>query len=357
MCVAVAVAWLSLRLRLRLCPCVFVCHITVCWPVRVGRGQGPAREDWGRRKEAGFAGNAACKGARGARLKLLSVRHTARRDFPSLCHTFPRDNTEHSLWRRDESTAFVDTLAARAAENAAAAVRAAAAEAENSAESEAMRQIGVLEVQLEQARAELVLEKLRNSESTDAVVRRLHAEQDQAIALIQAQAAEQQESAVERARIEAQALNKQALAAAQRAHEEELARQHASWEEEAEARLQAAVQKVQLQADAKIAEAMAAYRTGSSTSLKEETKRLKVCDWAPVCVWVGVWVGVWVRACVCACLQCACFCVCRLTSRSGWRRAEKQPWCSPKRIHGGSWTKCATSLRPSGRHWRHSTPR
>lgn len=188
----------------------------------------------------------------------------------------------------------MDTLAARAAENAAAAVRAAAAEAENSAESEAMRQITVLEVQLEHARLELHLEKLRNSESTDAVVRRLHAEQDQAIALIQAQADEQQKTAVERARIEAQALNKEALAAAQRAHEDELVRQHASWEEEAEARLQAAVQKVQLQADAKIAEAMAAYRTGSSTSLKEETKRLKVCERASarVCACVRV------RACL-----------------------------------------------------------
>jgi hypothetical protein len=176
---------------------------------------------------------------------------------------------------RDESSAFVDALAARAAENAAAAVRAAAAEAENAAESEAMRQIAVLELQLEQSRIALEVEKLRSTESTDAVIKRLRDEQDQALAVINAQAAERQRAAVERAQVEAEGLRKAALAAAKRTYDDELAQQHVRWEEEAAARLQAAVQKVQLEADAKVADAMAAYRTGSSTSLKEETKRLK----------------------------------------------------------------------------------
>jgi hypothetical protein len=107
------------------------------------------------------------------------------------------------------------------------------------------------------------------------VIKRLHEEQDQALALVSAQAAEQQKTAVERATVEAQASQKEALAAAKREYDEELAQHHARWEEEAEARLQASVKKVQLEADAKVAEATAAYRTGSSTTRKEETKRLK----------------------------------------------------------------------------------
>ncbi len=206
---------------------------------------------------------------------LLAKIQAAEKKQASMSARLEKAREELASSSRDESSAFVDTLAARAAENAAAAVRAAAAEAENSAESEAMRQIAVLELQLEHARMEVQLQKLRNSESTDAVIKRLHEEHDETLALVNAQAAEQEKAAVQRAQIEAQAMLTDALAAAQRAHEDELAQQHIRWEEEAHTRLQAAVQKVQLEADARIAEAAAAYRTGSSTSLKEETKRLK----------------------------------------------------------------------------------
>lgn len=176
---------------------------------------------------------------------------------------------------REESTAFVDSLAARAAEHAAAAVRAAAAEADSAAESEAMRQIAVLELQLEQYRIALEMEKLRGSESTDAVVKRLRKEQDDEMKVVDAQAAERQKAAIDRAVVEAEAQRKAELAAARRAADEAKIALRAKCEKEAAERLQAAVQKVQLEMDAKLAEAVGAFRTGSKSGLKEETRKLK----------------------------------------------------------------------------------
>jgi CCR4-NOT transcriptional regulation complex NOT5 subunit len=79
------------------------------------------------------------------------------------------------------------------------------------------------------------------------------AEQDEEMKVVEAQSAERQTAAIERALVEADAQRKAELAAARRLADEAKVSLQAQWEKEAAERLQAAVQKVQLEMDAKLA--------------------------------------------------------------------------------------------------------